>query len=376
MPKQNPKKRNSILRSFFEWRKHEKPSSQRRASFVLQNRELLLPAGVLVLVLLLITAVVFSTVDRLAQEGIPLPIDIDGNNESRHPLTGAVIEEDLEVLPQVFGVMVENSADAWPLVGLDKAFLVIEAPVESNIPRFIVFSHADSAIEKIGPVRSTRPYYIDWNDELDAVYAHVGGSPDALALIRDVYDTIDLNEFFQGEYFYRQNGTRYAPHNTYTNTKLLTTALNELTLDAPEYGTWMFGDGVSKGNTSVTIDWMDGVTYDVDWKYDATTNRYTRFQGLSVMKMEDGATIQADNVVVMATEMRVLDQEGRKSLETVGEGDAYMIQNGEAFFGRWKKETRTDRLRFYTHDGHEITMNAGVTWIEVIEDLAQLEVYE
>ena len=41
----------------------------------------------------------------------------------------------------------------------------------------------DEDIAKIGPVRSARPYYLEWVSEFDSLYAHCGGSPTALAAI-------------------------------------------------------------------------------------------------------------------------------------------------------------------------------------------------
>ena len=159
----------------------------------------------------------------------------------RHPLTGAPLEAEMEP-PSVFGVMVENSIEAWPLSGVEEAFLVIEAPVEAAIPRFIAFYGEDQEVEKIGPVRSARPYYVDWANEFEALYAHVGGSNAALDLI--AYNgTFDLNEFSNGNYFWRAT-SRFAPHNAYTSTELLQKALlRSVELEqAPEavYGVWLF----------------------------------------------------------------------------------------------------------------------------------------
>ncbi|MFH1711919.1 MAG: DUF3048 domain-containing protein [Patescibacteria group bacterium] len=333
--------------------------------------------------LLLVTVMVmafFSTIDRVAPEAgvVEELAEFIAEQELRHPLTGERLDQPYETLPQVFGVMVENSADAWPLVGLDGAFLVIEAPVEGSIPRFIVFSSEESDIEKLGPVRSARPYYLDWNDELQGVYAHVGGSPEALDLIKYDYDTIDLNQFWQSEYFYRQNGNRYAPHNVYTSSELLISALDELELDPPTYSSWRFKDDspIEDNARSLKVDFTSGATYDVDWDYNKETNTYTRHQGRSVMKMEDRATIEANNIIVLATDIRVIDNVGRKQIKTVGEGDALIAQDGEVFLCRWKKDERTDRLRFYTHDGFEISMNAGKTWIEVVDSLDQADPYD
>lgn len=340
------------------------------------KRELIISALALFLVMIISGLVLWTYNPTNSPESQSSLFDSLISSEARDPLTGEKIKKVLETLPQVFGVMVENSADAWPLVGLDRAFLVIEAPVEGGIPRFIAFYSEEVKAEKIGPVRSARVYYVDWNDGFNAVYAHVGGSPEALNLIKNVYDTIDLNQFWQSEYFYRQNGARFAPHNVYTSSKLLVSALSELTFGEPVYDVWLFQDGigVDKPHFGVSIDFAEGSTYDVIWEYQKETNEYLRYQDKIVMKLEDEASIFADNVVVMATDMRVVDNEGRLKMTTIGEGDALIIQNGETFLGRWKQASRDSRLTFYTNDDFEISMNVGATWVEVVSSLSQVSV--
>ncbi|MFA6131314.1 MAG: DUF3048 domain-containing protein [Patescibacteria group bacterium] len=293
----------------------------------------------------------------------------------RHPLTGLRLLEPLAELPQVFSVMVENSADAWPLVGLDKAFLVIEAPVEGTIPRFIAFFSEESDAEKIGPVRSARPYYLDWALELDALYGHSGGSPEALLAI-DSMGILDLNEFSQGEYYYRENGSRYAPHNLYTSIDRLVLALEELAPEVPSYESWTFKDDepVQGDGASLSVDFAEGTIYDVIWKYLPETNIYERYQSGFVMEMEDGATIEANNVVVMATGIRTIDSIGRKSIITVGSGDAFLIQDGVFSLIQWEKESASDRLKFTYYGGTDVEFNAGVTWIEVVSGIEQVEI--
>ena len=353
-------------------KKAEQP--KKLASFVsiTKQKEIFIGIGALILVGVIALLVFGLTIDgpsdiieEVFEEQVP-----------RHPLTGEIIDEELDVLPQVFGVMVENSADAWPLSGLDEAFLVIEAPVEASIPRFIAFFSSDAEVEKVGPVRSARPYYLDWNDGLQAIYTHVGGSPEALELIKSTYETFDLNQFWYDEYFYRENGTRFAPHNVFTSITSLIDAW-ETVFDGnePEYDLWKFTDDAAvEGGKSVSIDWTDGTTYDVAWEYQAQTNDYLRYQGLYEMQLEDGDSIIANNIAVIATDIRVIDNEGRRSIVTEGEGDALIIQNGEVYLARWKKNDHDDRLKFYTSDGYEIAFNAGSTWIEVVSSLSQVEV--
>jgi len=298
----------------------------------------------------------------------------DVTDELRHPLTGLLLDAPLDRLPQVYGVMIENSADAWPLSGVEDAYLVIEAPVEGGIPRFITFFAEDMDVEKIGPVRSARPYYIDWNDELDGLYAHVGGSPEGLDLIRQ-FGTLDLNEFFQGEYFWRDTVRRAAPHNVYTSTDSLAKALTELKPEQAVYQSWLFkvDAPLDVDPLSLTIDWGQGDLYDVKWVYQPSSNRYLRMQADDAVVTQDGDSVLANNVIVMAADITVVDNVGRRHIKTVSEGDALVVQDGRIILGRWEKVERTERLRFYDSEGNEIKMNAGQTWIEVVPSIDRAE---
>ena len=178
----------------------------------------------------------------------------------RHPLTGASIYAPLVELPQVFAVMIDNHEDAWPPSGIDQAFLVIEAPVEAAIPRLLAFFSSEEDVAEIGPVRSARPYYLDWANELDALYVHVGGSNAALDLIASG-GTFDFNQYWWGEYFWRA-GNRFAPHNVFTSTTLMNEFVTRRTEAGvvPErlYDVWLFKDPEpSKSESSLHVD-FDG----------------------------------------------------------------------------------------------------------------------
>jgi hypothetical protein len=283
-------------------------------------------------------------------------------------LTGAVSNVEI-ARPQVFGVMVENSAEAWPLSGLEDAFLVIEAPVEAKIPRVIAFYSTEQDTEKIGPVRSARPYYLDWAQELRALYTHVGGSPEALELI-EKNDVFDLNQFWNGDYFWRSS-TRSAPHNVYTSVELLNKALTKIDTPAPDYGTWSFknddpAEPSEDSETDVSLNSTEPL-YQVTWKYNAEKNYYERWKTSgTVVKSYDGVEIVANNVAVVYTSIKVIDNVGRRKIETIGQGNAKVLQDGRIISAVWKKESANDRLRFYAEDGKEIKWNAGKTWIEIV----------
>lgn len=295
----------------------------------------------------------------------------------RHPLTGKELSEGVVDLPQVFGVMIDHSVDAWPQAGIDESFYVIEAPVESGITRFLAFFSEEQDLNKIGPVRSARPYYVRWNNGLGALYAHVGGSPASLELIRQ-NGTLDLNQFSNADTYWRSN-RRLAPHNVYTSSELLNAAMQDYEQTEgeiePDYEPWRFVGGEARGETDVTIDFSVS-SYKVDWKFDSETNRYQRHQSGLPFTTEDGSEIFADNIGVMVTDMEVIDNIGRRKIRTQGEGDAYVFKNGEVIQGTWKKPSEGHRVRFYDNDNNEVTMNAGTTWVEVVASDQQVIINE
>ena len=77
-------------------------------------------------------------------------------------------------------VMVDNDdKNARPHAGLDEAYLIYEMLIEGGSTRFMaLFRNAQT--EKIGPIRSSRHYFLDYVMENDAIYTHFGWSPKAI----------------------------------------------------------------------------------------------------------------------------------------------------------------------------------------------------
>ena len=134
------------------------------------------------------------------------------------PLTGLPVT--LEVAERhPIAVMLDDLRVARPQSGISEASVVWHAPAEGGIPRYMaIFS--DHLPKEIGPVRSARVYYLSWAAEYDAVYAHCGGSPAALALLATQGDgslVYDANEFYHGNGAFNRVTFRSAPHNVYTS---------------------------------------------------------------------------------------------------------------------------------------------------------------
>jgi hypothetical protein len=227
---------------------------------------------------------------------------------------------------------------------------------------------ADSDVSEIGPVRSARPYFLDWTEEFGALYAHSGGSPEALRLIPQ-YDILDLNEFAYGRFFWRSK-SRYMPHNLYTSVELLNEAFAAKEGEVKNFTPWQFKD---EANVDARPEeekrakiYFSTKTYEAGWQYDRETNDYLRYQAGVIQQDRDGFEVRAKNIVVQFVKMTVLDSVGRKDIETLGNGEAIVFQDGIRIDGTWRKETRSDRTKFYDTTGAEIKFNPGVTWVEVV----------
>lgn len=329
--------------------------------------------AVFVIGVFLLTQWMFARRDDGVVLEVPLRVE---QPAIRHALTGAPLAE-ADGAHRIFAVMVENSADAWPLSGVEEAFLAIEAPAEADIPRFVAFYADDQpAVDTIGPVRSARRYYLDWVAEFSALYAHVGGSPAALAAIPSLTSITNFDEFFNGSFFWRAKD-RYAPHNAYTSTDLLVRGAEAKELAAVQVAPWRFVVPAEIGASGVRmdVDWMEGTTYDLSWRM-REDGQYVRYRGERPVLAADGDEYVVANVIALETDIRVVDAVGRKEVVTIGEGAAVALVAGEKIDARWRKESAEERLRFYRADnGEEIVFAPGKTWIGVLPtDLTAVQI--
>lgn len=266
-------------------------------------------------------------------------------------------------------VTIENHPDARPVSGLSKASLVIEAPVEGGITRYLAFYAASTTVPQVGPVRSARPYFVDWADSMNSTYFHVGGSPDALDKLKTLDGLTDINEFAYSQYFWR-DPTRYAPHNVYTRNELMDAAVvrkNATSTMMPF--AWHFQDMASstdRGDVE-TIRIPYGGSFNVRWEYDDERGVYVRSLSGVEQKDRDGSAIEAENVIVIKTEQQILDSAGRLRIRTTGSGEAMAYRDGKKFILRWRRSVG-EPMRFESTDGSEFLFTRGRTWIEVTTD--------
>lgn len=305
----------------------------------------------------------------------------------RRKLDGRCVKAQRLTDPKLVAVMIENNYEAWPLSGLAAATIVYEAPVEGGIPRFMVIYPADADVKEVGPVRSARPYYLDWLSEYgQTMYLHVGGSPEALDRI-DNYKLFSVDEFYRERYFWRSS-KRPRPHNTYTSSRLWQKALGDYGkyYDEAPYQGWRFetaalapcAPGTLATSTllcveRIRLDFAHAPVYHVSWVYNSSTQRYTRYQAGERQTDSDGLAIAADTIIVQRVRAVTLDEIGRKQIDTIGTGEVLVFRNGRLTKGIWKKESRESRTQFYDQAGELIPLQPGSIWVEVLAPSSKVE---
>jgi DUF3048 family protein len=291
------------------------------------------------------------------------------------PLTGLPVTAAQAKRP-VTGVMIENTDFARPQSGLGSAGVVFEAIAEAGITRFLAL-YQEAAPGNVGPIRSVRPYYLQWNMGFDASIAHVGGSPQALSDITN-WGARDIGEFTYGGYYHRIS-TRVAPHNVYTSMASLN-AIEKLKhwTKSTFTGFARKPDSPSKTPNATSINFnISSSDFNVHYAYDTKRNAYLRWEGGA--KHTDANThkqLEPKVVVGMVVPFSLgpLDTTGAyySDYGAIGSGRAYVFQDGTLTVGKWYKASKTDPLKFLTTSGSPLKLNAGQTWITALANTGEI----
>lgn len=283
------------------------------------------------------------------------------------PLTGVQVPDEALTKRPVTAIMIENSPDARPQSGLKDAGIVFEAVAEGGITRFnALYQEARPGL--IGPVRSVRPYYVEWAAAYDPAVAHIGGSHRALQMVRGGGYGVDLDQFFNAGTYWRASD-RYAPHNVYTSFDKLDALNAAKGKTSSTFTAWERQDGKKSeapNATSIDIDVSSG-SYAVHYDYDAASNTYIRKQGGVPHTDREAGQIQPSVAIAIKVPMSLGFEDGnREQITTTGSGEGYVFQNGTVTAVTWAKTDAKAPITFTGADGKPLVLNRGQTWITAL----------
>ncbi|MGG3508036.1 DUF3048 domain-containing protein [Paenibacillus lautus] len=321
---------------------------------------------------------------------IEQPVEVPQENASspyKAPLTGLPLEASLTQRP--LAVMINNAPAARPQSGLGQADMVYEVLAEGGITRLIGIFQSQSGIEKIGPIRSIRPYLINLGESYGGVLVHAGGSPEAYSIIQK-QGKQDMDEIGNAGSFFWRDKERKAPHNLYSSDEKLREGAAKLNygndVKVPQYSFYSepaaaSGDGAEGTAPMEVVSGEPGEkveikflldSYVVAYEYDGSTNTYKRWvNGSPHVDLNDNVQLEAANVIVLGADHKVLDDVGRLAVNVETGGKAMLFQRGEVIEGQWVRAAG-DAIRF-VKDGKEVPLVPGTTYFNIVPNSPSFE---
>lgn len=272
---------------------------------------------------------------------------------------------------RALAVSIDNIAAAGPQYGLEQAEVVVEVPVEGGLTRLLAIITGDD-IERVGPIRSARPYLVDLAKEYNAVLVHSGGSPDALtALDREKLDNIDeVDGGPSAEKAFWRVTDRPKPHNLFASSDSLRRAAQELKYNLttpPQERKYLSPGTEADGEPSadITIYYPNRESV-VRYTYNKDTKAYARFKAGQPHNNAKGEQFTAANVIIQYVPFLYSDGDGRLQLILHGDGEAVVMREGKMVKASWQK-LPGGFTKFIDAKGKEILLSPGPTWIEVVK---------
>lgn len=312
-------------------------------------------------------------------------------------------------------IQVPNGTDgARPQAGLTEAGVVFEAIAEAGITRFAaIFQDPSTAI--IGPIRSLRLYYLEWDTPFNCTIVHAGGAGDALAAL-SVGGYRDLTENYS--YMYRGTYGARLWNNLFTTSNSLkqfgidhsydTSDVNGFARMTPTESDRARVDALvgekldittptttntsemSAKVSSVGLRFGGWANFNVNYNYDLESNTYLRSyesgaphevyecppEYLGERNPEDVCSLTqlAPSVVVaMVVSERKASDNYHEDITTIGSGDAYIFQNGTVERGTWRKGSKEEQIKFLDADGEEILLAPGQTFVSAVPSYGSVD---
>ncbi len=275
-------------------------------------------------------------------------------------------------------LMIDNDSEAArPQIGLEDAYIVYEIVVEGRATRFMAL-FKDFELEKIGPVRSSRHYFLDYALEHDAIYSHAGWSPKAAKDISSLGVNNINGVAADGASFWRDNTYDKTWHNLYTSTKKLSSRADEKKYRRDTDSTFINYKRVDetpesgKDVTEITIPYAN--FYSVSYKYDEEAKNFIRYVNGKTHDSQTGKAITAKNIIMYTVQNVNLpdtENKGRQDLKNIGSGTGYYFSDGKAVEIKWSKKTRNSKTEYTLKDGTPLELNPGNTFIQIVPTYAE-----
>ena len=320
------------------------------------------------------------------------------NGKMQSYLTGEWKDANI-VVRRPMAVMVPNNKAALPQYGVSYASLIYEAPMEAlSCTRLMCVFEDYDELDHIGPVRSSRLYFLEQAMSLDAIYCNWGLAVPYVGPVINTDRVDNISAAVTGidkpsdEAFARDEARKAAGYALEFTGILNIDGYNQavrrqgyLTTRRESYeSTFLFAqDGylatyddcldattIAPGGMDASVPnggYANGNPYFV---YNEADHLYYRYQyGGPQIDEYNNEQLTATNVIFKIVNWAILDNHGYLILLTSGEGAFYLFTNGKLVPGLWERDNADNAAdHFYDANGDEVILNQGKTWVCLVLD--------
>jgi len=311
----------------------------------------------------------------LKSDGEKKPNPIKKDDPPPPPPKLKIIDEDSISRP--YAVMINNLGVARPLQsGLQDAYIIYEMIAEGGITRYMAL-FLEPTTERIGSIRSSRHYFLDYVLENDAIYVHHGQSPQAASDFKSLrIDRIVVDNSKTG---WRDNTVRDAngkrvnsEHTLFTNAEKLAKGIGSKRIERKNDFLLKYSidpidlsrmEGAIPAN-EISMVYSGNTTS--SYTYDVEKGVYNRFvNGKEHVDYVTKEQYTFKNIIIYQVQNVALDNKGRQDFKNIGTGEGYFISNGYAVPITWSKSARSSQTSYKYADGREVVVNDGNTFIQI-----------
>lgn len=283
-----------------------------------------------------------------------------------------IINEESNSRP--YAVMINNHAQARiNHAGLQDAYIVYEIIVEGGLTRMMaIFKDKETA--KIGSVRSSRHYFLDYALENDAIYIHYGWSPQAESDIRKL-GVNNINGLYDSGFWRDKTLNVNYEHTAFTNIENMKQTISKKNYRTTSDKKLLLNYSID----NIDINTIEGalVANNVSLKYsNYVTSSYIYNPDTKLYYRSVNGTIHNDgitkaqyttkNIIIEKVYNYSIDSYGRQTLDNIKETDGYYLTNGYSIPIKCTKTARGEQTKYTYLDGTEIKVNDGNTFIQIM----------
>lgn len=294
--------------------------------------------------------------------------------QATNPLTGEEKYNTKAIGKRPVAIVVENSPKARPQWGIETPDIIVEGEVEGGISRMLwLYADYTAVPEKVGPLRSARPSFVEFSELFDSIFIHWGGSHSKGDYIggygrikRDKVTHIDgMNG---GELFGRDNTRSVSSeHRGILNGEKLSSSIKKkkfrTKIDSSKSTEFSFNDSDKPTGTDNALNVSITFSSRTDtrkFKYDTEDETY---------HTSDWETdVDFKNIIVLTASTEYITTPYQGSTTTylnysITNGDGYLISNGKKTAIKWSAD---NSLKIKDANGNDINLNVGNSYIALV----------